>query len=272
MEGFGVDESLTSGGPLRGLSVVAAGRLDTAGAGAGLLDPIAEGSAEVTEGVLGSASGALVVVPRFPGLLAAGPSARAMKRAIDIVGSLVAIILTLPLMLIVALLVRSTSRGPTLFRQNRVGKDGRPFRILKFRSMYRNAHEARAEHADLNMHTGPIFKSHRDPRITPLGRVLRRASLDELPQLFNVLSGRMSLVGPRPPLPEEYAQYSARQRRRLDVKPGITCIWQVSGRSDVDFDTWVDMDLEYIQSWSLWLDLKLLARTLPAVLSARGAY
>jgi lipopolysaccharide/colanic/teichoic acid biosynthesis glycosyltransferase len=182
------------------------------------------------------------------------------------------LILLAPLFLIVTLLVVVTSRGPALFVQRRVGRDGRPFSMVKFRSMYRDAHERRDEHKHRNMHDGPIFKIRDDPRITPVGRLIRRLSIDELPQLFNVLVGDMSLVGPRPCLPEEFLEYGERERRRLLVRPGITCIWQVSGRSDVDFDTWVDMDLDYISSWSLTLDLKLIALTLPAVVSGRGAY
>jgi lipopolysaccharide/colanic/teichoic acid biosynthesis glycosyltransferase len=170
------------------------------------------------------------------------------------------------------LLIRISSRGPVFYVQERVGRDGGPFRMLKFRSMYRDSHERRNEHAELNIHEGPIFKIRDDPRITPVGRAIRRLSIDELPQFFNVLMGNMSLVGPRPALPEEFLDYSERERARLLVKPGVTCIWQVSGRSDVDFDTGIDMDLEYIEEWSLRLDLKLLARTVPAVISGRGAY
>jgi lipopolysaccharide/colanic/teichoic acid biosynthesis glycosyltransferase len=135
-----------------------------------------------------------------------------------------------------------------------------------------NAEEEKAQLTALNEHSGPIFKIREDPRVTSVGRWLRRTSLDELPQLFHVASGRMSLVGPRPHLPEEVAMYGSRAYRRLSVKPGVTCIWQVSGRSDLDFDTWIDLDLEYIQRWSLWSDIKLLVLTVPAVLSGRGAY
>ena len=194
------------------------------------------------------------------------------KRALDIVVSSIAIIALSPILLTVALLVKLTSRGPMLYVQQRVGRGGEPFRMVKFRSMYRDAHERRDEHIHRNIHQGPIFKIRDDPRVTPIGRAIRRLSIDELPQFFHVLKGDMSLVGPRPPLPEEFLDYTERERRRLLVKPGLTCIWQVSGRSDVDFETWVDMDLEYIETWSLWLDLKLLARTLPAVLTGRGAY
>jgi lipopolysaccharide/colanic/teichoic acid biosynthesis glycosyltransferase len=196
----------------------------------------------------------------------------AIKRGIDLVASLLAIVILTPLFLAVALLIRVSSRGPVFFVQERVGRGGEPFRMVKFRSMYQDAHERRSEHAEQNIHHGPIFKIRDDPRITPVGKAIRRLSIDELPQFFNVLVGSMSLVGPRPALPEEFLDYTERERARLLVKPGVTCIWQVSGRSDVDFDTWIDMDLEYIEDWSLRLDLKLLAKTVPAVITGRGAY
>jgi lipopolysaccharide/colanic/teichoic acid biosynthesis glycosyltransferase len=153
-----------------------------------------------------------------------------------------------------------------------VGKDGREFTFYKFRSMHTNADLRRNELAHLNETDGPVFKMREDPRITAVGRILRRTSIDEAPQFWNVLRGDMSLVGPRPPLPSEVMHYDAKQWQRLMVWPGITCIWQVSGRSDLDFATWVDMDLEYIRRWSPWLDVALLLRTIPAVLSGRGAY
>ena len=144
--------------------------------------------------------------------------------------------------------------------------------MFKFRSMKVEAHEDRDEILHLNELEGPVFKIRDDPRVTRVGRAIRKLSIDELPQLLNVLAGDMSLVGPRPPLPEEYETYGPRERQRLAVKPGITCIWQVSGRSDLDFETWVDMDLEYIEGWTIRQDLKLLVLTIPAVLSGRGAY
>ncbi len=196
----------------------------------------------------------------------------AVKRAMDIVASALAIVVLTPVLLAVALLIKTTSRGSVFYVQERVGRDGEPFRMVKFRSMYRDAHARRDEHAELNIHQGPIFKIRDDPRITPVGRAIRRLSIDELPQFFNVLMGSMSLVGPRPALPEEFLDYTERERQRLLVKPGVTCIWQVSGRSDVDFETWIDMDLEYIEDWSLRLDLKLLMKTVPAVITGRGAY
>ncbi len=206
------------------------------------------------------------------GLLGAAWWQAGVKRAMDIVVSALAILILAPLLLAVAILVKATSRGPIFYVQHRVGRGGMPFRMVKFRSMYLDAHDRRGEHVDDNIHEGPIFKIRDDPRVTSVGRVIRRLSIDELPQLFNVLKGDMSLVGPRPPLPEEFLDYTERERQRLLVKPGVTCIWQVSGRSDLDFHTWVDMDLEYIETWNLRLDLKLLAKTLPAVITGRGAY
>lgn len=206
------------------------------------------------------------------GLLDAASWQIVVKRAIDIVMSALAVVVLTPVLLAVALLISVTSRGPVFYVQARVGRGGEPFRMLKFRSMYRDVHARRYEHAEQNIHQGPIFKIRDDPRITPVGRAIRRLSIDELPQLFNVLMGSMSLVGPRPALPEEFLDYTERERQRLLVKPGVTCIWQVSGRSDVDFDTWIDMDLEYIEGWSLRMDLKLLAKTVPAVITGRGAY
>lgn len=194
------------------------------------------------------------------------------KRALDVVGSLLGLILLAPLFVGVAAAVRLTSRGPAFYVQDRVGRSARTFRMVKFRSMYRDAHETRHELEPHNEVDGPAFKIQRDPRVTPIGRLLRRLSIDELPQLANVLRGEMSLVGPRPPLPGEVARWSERERGRLLVKPGLTCIWQVSGRSDLDYGTWVEMDLRYVREWSLWLDLKLLARTLPALVLGRGAY
>jgi exopolysaccharide biosynthesis polyprenyl glycosylphosphotransferase len=206
------------------------------------------------------------------GLLDAAGWQVVVKRAADLIGGVLLLTLLLPIMLIAAMLVRVTSPGPALYVQKRIGKDGRPFRMYKFRSMRRGAHLTREELRNLNEVSGPVFKIRRDPRITPVGRWLRRLSIDELPQLINVLRGEMSLVGPRPPLLEEYVTYSQRERERLSVKPGLTCIWQVSGRSDLDFRTWVEMDLEYIANWSLRRDVRILLLTIPAVFSGRGAY
>jgi exopolysaccharide biosynthesis polyprenyl glycosylphosphotransferase len=206
------------------------------------------------------------------GLLAARPWQRIVKRAIDIVGSVVALFVLLPLLIATALAIALTSRGPILYVQERVGRNGRRFSMLKFRSMRDGADESRGDLMPLNDVEGPHFKMREDPRITPVGRVIRKLSIDELPQLINVLRGEMSLVGPRPPLPEEVVTYGVHEMQRLAVTPGITCIWQVRGRSDLDFHTWVEMDLEYIRNWNLRLDLRLLALTIPAVLSTRGAY
>lgn len=206
------------------------------------------------------------------GLLGASRSRLFAKRFIDVTGALVALVLFAPLLALVALAVKLTSPGPVFYVSDRVGKDGESFRFLKFRTMRTEADIEKPMLLELNDVDGPIFKIKDDPRITPLGRFLRRSSLDELPQLVHVLSGKMSLVGPRPPIPEEVAEYSVYHMSRLAVKPGLTCLWQVSGRSTLDFETWVEMDLEYIDNWSLGYDLRLIARTFPAVLSGRGAF
>jgi exopolysaccharide biosynthesis polyprenyl glycosylphosphotransferase len=198
--------------------------------------------------------------------------ARIVKDVVDRVGALVLLVALAPVLLAVALAVRVTSRGPVLFRQVRVGRDGGRFRIVKFRSMYVDAEERLAALRHLNEHDGVLFKIRNDPRVTPVGRWLRRFSLDELPQLFNVLSGRMSLVGPRPPLPVEVAAYAGDVRRRLAVKPGMTGLWQVSGRSDLPWEEAVRLDLRYVENWSLSLDLVILLRTMTAVVRSSGAY
>ncbi|GIE27813.1 exopolysaccharide biosynthesis polyprenyl glycosylphosphotransferase [Actinoplanes italicus] len=197
---------------------------------------------------------------------------RLVKELVDRVGALLLLILLGPVLLSVALCVGLTSRGPVLFRQVRVGRDGRLFRIFKFRSMYVDAEARLAELRHLNEHDGVLFKIRDDPRVTPVGRWLRRFSLDELPQLLNVLSGRMSLVGPRPPLPTEAAAYADDVRRRLAVKPGMTGLWQVSGRSDLSWEEAVRLDLRYVENWSLSLDLVILLRTVTAVVRSSGAY
>lgn len=199
------------------------------------------------------------------------PTALAIKRAMDVVFSAVLLCLFSPLMLLVALAIRAEDAGPVIFRQERVGHFGRRFTMLKFRSMYANAESHLETLAEQNEVDGPVFKIASDPRVTRIGWWIRRSSIDELPQLINVLRGEMSMVGPRPPLPKEVHSYAAWQRRRLSMKPGLTCIWQVSGRSRIDFETWMRLDLEYIDNWSLMLDLILLLRTVPAVLSGDGA-
>lgn len=194
-----------------------------------------------------------------------------IKRLLDSALSLTVLIILLPVMAVVALLIKLTSPGPVFFVQNRVGMNQRQFRLYKFRSMVADAEQRKFELAHLNERDGPVFKIDNDPRTTWIGRFIRKTSIDELPQLFNVLSGEMSLVGPRPPLPEEVKRYEWLFRKRLSVKPGITCIWQVSGRNEVSFEKWMEMDHEYIENWSLWLDLKILLKTVPAVLLLRGS-
>ena len=201
----------------------------------------------------------------------AKPQQMALKRLFDIVASGLALWLLLPLMLVVIALIKLTSRGPIFFRQQRVGLSGRVFNMLKFRSMVVNAEELKAELAGLNEQSGPVFKMRNDPRVSTLGRFLRKYSIDELPQLVNVLRGDMSLVGPRPPVVAEVAKYEAWQRRRLSVRPGLTCIWQVSGRSQISFEEWMYLDMQYIDHWSLSQDFNLIWRTLPVVLTGRGA-
>ena len=190
----------------------------------------------------------------------------------DIGASALGMALTMPLLPFIAIAIKLGSKGPVLYSQERCGLNGRRFTLYKFRTMYEGADRRLDEVAHLNEVEGPAFKARRDPRVTPVGRVLRRLSLDELPQLFNVLRGDMSLVGPRPPLPEEVERYERWQRRRLSMKPGLTGLWQVSGRAGLDdFSRWTALDLAYIDQWSLWLDLKILLKTIPAVLSTRGA-
>jgi exopolysaccharide biosynthesis polyprenyl glycosylphosphotransferase len=195
-----------------------------------------------------------------------------LKRVLDVALASFLLLIGLPIAGMIALTIKMTSGGGSvLFRQTRCGLNGRSFTLYKFRTMVEGAEERRRELLHLNEMDGPVFKLRSDPRVTRLGRLLRRFSLDELPQLWNVLRGDMSLVGPRPPIPEEVAQYKRWQRRRLAMKPGLTCLWQISGRNDLDFDRWMQLDLEYIDSWSPLLDLKILLKTVPVVLSGRGA-
>jgi len=195
-----------------------------------------------------------------------------IKRAFDIVGAGFGLLLCAPLFLVVAILIKATSKGPVLFRQERYGLGKRTFRIYKFRTMVENAEAAQAALEHMNENSGPVFKIFRDPRITRVGAFLRRTSIDELPQLFNVLKGEMSLVGPRPLNLRDVGRFSeAWLMRRFSVKPGLTCLWQISGRSTVSFDRWIELDLHYIDNWSLQMDLKILAMTVPAVLRGTGA-
>jgi exopolysaccharide biosynthesis polyprenyl glycosylphosphotransferase len=194
-----------------------------------------------------------------------------VKRAIDMVGSAVALVILSPLFALLAVAIKLDSPGPVFFRQRRVGLNGREFTLVKFRSMITGAENQLAALRQKNEMAGPVFKMRDDPRVTRVGRLLRRASLDELPQLWNVFRGEMSLVGPRPPLPLEVQAYQRWQRRRLSVKPGLTCVWQVSGRNEIDFDRWMELDLHYIDTWSLWTDFKIILKTIPVVLMGRGA-
>ncbi|MDD5543482.1 MAG: sugar transferase [Acidobacteriia bacterium] len=194
-----------------------------------------------------------------------------VKRIIDFFAATLSLVVVSPLIVCVALLVKITSRGPIIFRQVRSGLGGRPFTLYKFRSMIDGAEDQKTALEELNEMDGPVFKLTRDPRCTPLGRILRKLSLDELPQLFNVWKGDMSFVGPRPPLPREVQQYARWQRRRLRMRPGLTCLWILEGRNHLNFDRWMQLDLEYIDNWSLLLDLKIFLRTIPIVLSTRGA-
>jgi lipopolysaccharide/colanic/teichoic acid biosynthesis glycosyltransferase len=198
---------------------------------------------------------------------------RIAKRSIDVVGSLSALLVGMPLLIGVALVVLIFDGRPIFFPWDVIGENGRPFRGYKFRTMVVGADALRASLSARNEMHGPVFKMRHDPRVTRLGGLLRKYSLDELPQLWSVLKGDMSLVGPRPLGPQEYAEATPFQRRKLSVVPGITCLWQVSGRSEIsDFDAWVALDLQYIERWSILLDLKILIQTIPAVIARRGAW
>jgi exopolysaccharide biosynthesis polyprenyl glycosylphosphotransferase len=194
-----------------------------------------------------------------------------VKRVIDVVIAIGGLVVLAPILVAAALAVKLQDGGAVFFVQERSGLYGRPFRMLKFRSMVVDAEAQKARLSDQNEMSGPVFKMKRDPRITRVGAFLRKSSIDELPQIWNVLRGEMSIVGPRPPLPSEVAKYERWQMRRLSMKPGLTCVWQVNGRNKVDFDNWMRLDLEYIDNWSLFLDLKLILLTFPVVLSGRGA-
>ena len=195
-----------------------------------------------------------------------------LKRTVDVVVAALSLVLLVPVLISIAVAIRITSPGDVLFRQTRCGLGGRRFTLYKFRSMLNNAEQLRAELHQLNELDGPAFKISDDPRITPVGRLLRRFSLDELPQLWNILRGDMSFVGPRPAIPDEVGMYEPWQRRRLRMRPGLTCMWVLEGRSDVDFQRWIQLDLAYIDNWSLWLDCKIFLRTIPIVISGKGAY
>jgi exopolysaccharide biosynthesis polyprenyl glycosylphosphotransferase len=198
-----------------------------------------------------------------------------IKRTLDFVVSLLLLIALAPALVLTAIAIRLTSAGPVFFRQKRIGLNKRIFNIYKFRTMVIDAEQKLAQIEHLNEVSGPVFKIKNDPRITPLGKFLRKTSIDELPQLFNVLRGDMSLVGPRPLQLRDYELFTDAgedwQRRRFSVRPGITCLWQVNGRSSLPFHEWMELDLEYVTHWSLWLDLQILAKTIPAVLRGAGA-
>ncbi len=197
---------------------------------------------------------------------------RFVKRSFDIVASLGGLAMLLPLFPFIVLLIKLETRGPIFFKQQRVGYQGRLFGCYKFRSMSVDAEAQKAKLAHLNEATGAAFKIKDDPRITGVGSFLRRSSLDEFPQLLNILKGDMSVIGPRPQIPSEVADYTPEQAQRLLVRPGLTCLWQVSGRSHLDFAEWMELDRQYVQNRSLLFDLKILARTLPAVIERKGAY
>jgi exopolysaccharide biosynthesis polyprenyl glycosylphosphotransferase len=194
-----------------------------------------------------------------------------VKRLMDIIISVLLLVILAPIMLVVAILIKVTSKGPVHFTQQRIGYNGRLFTCLKFRTMVENAEERKKDLTELNEMEGPVFKIKNDPRVTKIGRFLRKTSIDEFPQLINVVKGDMSLVGPRPPLPCEVCEYGLCDRRRLSIRPGITCLWQVNGRNTISFDKWMELDRQYIDNWSLWLDIKILAKTIPAVLKGSGA-
>jgi exopolysaccharide biosynthesis polyprenyl glycosylphosphotransferase len=199
------------------------------------------------------------------------PELLSVKRALDVVFAVIGIVVSAPIMTICAIAIKASSPGPVFFRQRRSGLNGREFQMFKFRTMEAAAEERQAEIAHMNELEGPVFKIENDPRVTGVGRFLRRWSLDELPQLFNVLIGDMSLVGPRPPLPSEVVQYDRWQRRRLSMRPGLTCLWQIKGRHRIGFEEWMKLDLFYIDNWSLKLDFLILCRTISTVLAGTGA-
>lgn len=194
------------------------------------------------------------------------------KRLFDIIFSVIGLILLSPLLLVVSIIIKIDSPGPVLFKQNRVGDGGKIFMMYKFRSMCTDAEIQLDNLKKQNQKDGPVFKIFNDPRVTRFGRIIRRTSIDELPQLMNILKGDMSFVGPRPPIPYEVSQYNDYQLQRISVKPGLTCYWQISGRSNLSFDDWIELDIKYIHERGFWTDIKILLRTIPAVLRREGAY
>lgn len=195
-----------------------------------------------------------------------------IKRLIDIVCSFLGVLVLSPLFIIIAIIIKMTSKGPVFFSQKRVGKNGKEFDMYKFRSMVVNAEELKDKLAAKNEMSGPMFKMKDDPRVTKVGKFIRKTSIDELPQLWNVLKGDMSLVGPRPSLPKEVAQFESWMYKRLEVKPGLTCYWQVSGRNNIDFEDWMKLDIKYVDERSTWIDIKLIFKTAFILLGDKNAY
>ena len=195
-----------------------------------------------------------------------------IKRLIDIVCSFLGVLVLSPLFIIIAIIIKMTSKGPVFFSQKRVGKNGKEFDMYKFRSMVVNAEELKEKLAAKNEMSGPMFKMKDDPRVTKVGKFIRKTSIDELPQLWNVLKGDMSLVGPRPSLPKEVAQFDEWMYKRLEVKPGLTCYWQVSGRNNIDFEDWMKLDVKYVEERSLWIDIKLIFKTVFVLFGDKNAH
>ena len=197
---------------------------------------------------------------------------KVIKRVIDVVCSFVGVLVLSPLFVVIAIIIKFTSKGPVFFSQKRVGRDGKEFKMYKFRSMVVNAEELKEKLAAQNEMSGPMFKMKDDPRVTKVGKFIRKTSIDELPQLFNVLKGDMSLVGPRPSLPKEVAQFEDWMYRRLEVKPGLTCYWQVSGRNNIDFEDWMKLDIKYVDERNLWIDIKLIFKTVGVLFGDKNAH
>ncbi|CAM2079628.1 MAG: Exopolysaccharide biosynthesis polyprenyl glycosylphosphotransferase [uncultured Clostridium sp.] len=195
-----------------------------------------------------------------------------IKRVIDVVCSFVGVLVLSPLFVVIAIIIKFTSKGPVFFSQKRVGRDGKEFKMYKFRSMVVNAEELKEKLAAQNEMSGPMFKMKDDPRVTKVGKFIRKTSIDELPQLLNVLKGDMSLVGPRPSLPKEVAQFEDWMYRRLEVKPGLTCYWQVSGRNNIDFEDWMKLDIKYVDERNLWIDIKLIFKTVGVLFGDKNAH
>lgn len=195
-----------------------------------------------------------------------------IKRVIDVVCSFVGVLVLSPLFIIIAIIIKFTSKGPVFFSQKRVGRDGKEFKMYKFRSMVVNAEELKEKLVAQNEMSGPMFKMKDDPRVTKVGKFIRKTSIDELPQLFNVLKGDMSLVGPRPSLPKEVAQFEDWMYRRLEVKPGLTCYWQVSGRNNIDFEDWMKLDIKYVDERNLWIDIRLIFKTVGVLFGDKNAH